>query len=114
MIRNPLPLLIIAALAVIAAYTFFFVSAPAVNLHYPSEDKAERLCSEGQIRNCTVGGCTGVSTCASGRWGGCKWEMVCTPGIRAPCLNNSCVYAYKECNECGTGYGPCEAAEKCC
>ena len=107
MIKNPLPLLIIAVLAVVAVYGFFFISPKAVSLHYPV-DEGPVLCVEGQTKGCTVGPCDGLSTCLNGRWGPCRWETVCTPGTEAPCTQNGCAYAYKECNECGTGYGPCE------
>lgn len=64
-------------------------------------------CTEGQIKACSLGNCSGTSLCVGGSWGGCRWERICPPGSRLPCINNSCVYALKECNECGTGYGPC-------
>lgn len=62
---------------------------------------------EGQLQYCREGNCSGLSTCIGGSWGKCRWERVCSPGSKATCLENSCVYAIKVCNECGTGYGPC-------
>lgn len=107
MIKNPAPLLIIAGLVVVIAYVSFFAVSGTVDLHYPVENGQEGYCVEGQTRDCAVGACNGTSTCVNSRWGGCKWKTLCTPGTKAPCLEHGCAYAYKECNECGTGYGPC-------
>ncbi len=110
MIKDIVPLLIIAALLLVIVYALFFAPTITIGLHYPVEGGQE-TCTEGQTQSCRVGACTGISTCTGGSWGGCKWKTVCTPGTKAPCTLQGCAYAYKECNECGTGYGPCVSQE---
>ncbi len=64
-------------------------------------------CVDGLTRFCELGGCVGITTCLSGRWGGCQFDSVCRPGTTAPCTRDGCAYGIKMCNECGTGYGSC-------
>lgn len=96
-------------MALVLAYGFFSTwvgdySPPPAPGTLPGTQPA---CKDGLTQYCTVGNCSGLSTCAGNAWGGCKWERVCTPGSKVPCLKNNCPYALKECNECGTGYGSC-------
>jgi hypothetical protein len=105
-VKNPIPLIMLLGLAIILAYGLL---APklTVTLAPPSGPLAPAACAEDQSRQCFVGNCSGVSTCINGAWSGCRWERVCTPGSRSTCLKDGCAYAVKECNGCGTGYGPC-------
>ncbi|NYZ76783.1 hypothetical protein H0O02_00520 [Candidatus Micrarchaeota archaeon] len=64
-------------------------------------------CAMGQIGSCMKGPCNGTQACVNGTWGRCMVKTVCTPGVREPCIRDYCASAYKICNECGTGYGPC-------
>ena len=105
---NPLPLAFIAVLAlIILAVAIFFYSPPAPASPLPSSSPQPALCKDGDTRPCSVGECGGVSTCAKGRWWGCRWNETCIPGTRAPCIEVACAYAVKVCNDCGTAYGPC-------
>ncbi|MDD5171811.1 MAG: hypothetical protein PHF60_02130 [Candidatus ainarchaeum sp.] len=66
-------------------------------------------CVHGDTKPCLVGPCDGTVICINGIWSGCRWEEICVPGSRTACTQFSCPYGMKECNECGTGYGPCIA-----
>jgi hypothetical protein len=96
-------------MALVLAYGFFstwtgdYSPPPAAT----TPSGTQPACKDGLTQYCKVGNCSGLSTCVGGAWGGCKWERVCTSGSKAPCLKNNCPYALKECNECGTGFGPC-------
>jgi len=111
-IKDPFPLLFLLGLMIIIFFSILYMSQSGA-LQQP-EDGAEGLCSEGATRSCSVGPCAGISRCSGGEWGGCKWQTICAPGTSSPCINDSCVYGYKVCDGCGTGYGPCGGAEKCC
>ncbi|MFH1785812.1 MAG: hypothetical protein ABH842_05270 [Candidatus Micrarchaeota archaeon] len=65
------------------------------------------VCTENSTQYCSVGSCSGLSTCHNGIWSSCQWEKVCTPGFKTMCIENGCAYAIKECNECGTSFGQC-------
>ncbi|NYZ73913.1 hypothetical protein H0O00_02110 [Candidatus Micrarchaeota archaeon] len=65
------------------------------------------LCTHGDTKPCTTGPCNGTAICINGIWSSCRWEKVCVPGTRLSCTKLSCFYAVRECNQCGTGYGPC-------
>ncbi len=95
-----------ALLSAILIYTFFFATGGRADLQYPVEEAA--VCKEGLTQHCMVGNCSGLSACRNGRWTACRWEMVCEPGSRASCIEGGCVKGYKECDECGTSYGPCK------
>lgn len=69
------------------------------------------LCNDGETKPCSAGDCNGTSTCSGGEWGGCRWVQSCTPGSVQMCFHNTCAYAVRVCNECGTGFGPCGAPE---
>jgi hypothetical protein len=102
-----LPLMILLALVVFvgAVVGFFLLSPPS--LHYPVS-QSPGGCVPGTMENCSIGSCGGTSFClADGTWGGCTWQRVCTPGVRDACIQNGCAYAYKTCNQCGSGYGAC-------
>lgn len=103
--KSPVIILFFVLLLGIIAYTILFVSGGRVDLHYPSESTA--LCGEGQTRPCQVGNCSGTSTCKGGSWSSCRLEIVCEPGSRISCSEEGCVYGFRECDECGAGYGPC-------
>lgn len=106
--KNPAVLLFIIALAVIIAYAAYLGSGPAVAPQsQPAPGSSSRICQEGQTQPCSTGTCPGVSRCINGVWSGCRWDTICTPGTRVPCLSNGCVYAVKECDSCGTGYTEC-------
>lgn len=98
----------LAAIAyVLVEYTHLF-GKPLPNQINPDHSQG---CTDGQTAPCSIGECTGIKTCRGGMFGTCKWDIVCASGTRVSCLNNSCVYAYKECNSCGSGYGPCIAPQ---
>ncbi len=104
-----LPIAILAALVVFvgAVVVVFFTSPEPGVFHYPLEENLAG-CMPGQARGCTVGNCSGTSLCLEGgTWSGCRWEHVCAPGARIPCLKDGCSYAYRDCNACGSGYGDC-------
>ncbi|MFH0884841.1 MAG: hypothetical protein V1861_03970 [Candidatus Micrarchaeota archaeon] len=109
--KNPIPLFFIFFLAIILSYGFYmaglleFPGAQAGATAPPST--AQHACKDGQTQYCKLGNCSGFSMCTGGVWGGCRWERICSPGSMATCLENNCPYALKECNECGSGYGPC-------
>lgn len=108
-----LPIAILIALLIfVGAVVAIFFSSPEPGIfHYPAAENASG-CVPGQVEGCSVGRCSGMSTCLQdGTWGGCNWQRVCIPGSRAPCLQNGCAYAYKECNQCGSGYGDCNASK---
>ncbi len=109
--KNIVPLLFIFLMLLILAYAMLMHGGPAEFSPPPPQKSQEAACTDGLTQYCRVGNCSGTSTCVGGIWGGCKWERVCVPGSKATCLKSSCPYALKECNECGTGYGPCLAAE---
>lgn len=69
----------------------------------------ERECSENETESCVINGCDGYKPCVDGRFEECrKNRRVCKQGSRIGCPLNSCSFGYATCNECGTGYGPCE------
>jgi hypothetical protein len=69
----------------------------------------ERECTGNETRDCIVNGCDGYQPCRDGRFAACrKNKRVCKPGTRIGCSLDRCRFGYKTCNECGTGYGPCE------
>ncbi len=107
-IRNPYPLLLLAALSIVLLYALTWL----VGISKPETvvlDYGPRPCESGEARACAVGNCTGISVCVEGTWGGCKWQQSCQPGGKETCLSESCPYGFRECNECGTGFGPCKA-----
>jgi hypothetical protein len=111
-LKNPIPLLFVLSLAAVLSYGFYMAgmfgfprAADGETAH--SASSASHACKDGQTQYCSLGNCSGLSTCSGGAWGGCNWERICAPGSKATCLKNSCPYALKECNPCGTGYGPC-------
>ncbi|MBD3210331.1 hypothetical protein GF318_03030 [Candidatus Micrarchaeota archaeon] len=102
-IRKALPLLFIFAL-VLVFLAALLMKPGMVELEYEAEYPA---CTEGATQHCCIGNCSGKSTCVNGKWGPCKLDIVCRPGETVPCLERGCVTGHKECNECGTAYGPC-------
>ncbi len=100
-------LLFILSLAAIILYAAYLGMAPPSSQGAGQGQSAPKYCRDGQTQACSTGSCSGVSSCINGIWSGCKWDTLCTPGARVPCLSNGCVYAVKECNSCGTGYGDC-------
>lgn len=109
-LRKFIPLAVIAALFIILIVSFLFIRPRPAELEYGEE---EPLCIENQTKECLVGNCTGASTCTGGGWGPCRLELVCTPGETVPCLDGPCVCGYKECNECGSAFGPCISEDGC-
>jgi hypothetical protein len=101
-----LPAFFLIALVAVAAYSAY-MAAPAQKAAPRQPEGAQAGCRDGLTKYCTAGNCSGISVCVGGMWGGCRWEQSCTPGSTIPCLSQSCPYAVKECNGCGTGYGPC-------
>ena len=91
---------------ILLAYIIMLVTSPT---QLPVEDQLSSpfLCADGEVRPCASGDCEGTSTCVKGVWGGCRWEQVCAPGLREPCIIQGCAYAVRECNECGTGWSEC-------
>lgn len=89
----------------------FLIKPQPIEFDYEPEEEQE--CGGGDVQECFVGNCSGTSTCVNGEWSVCNLDMVCTPGDRVPCVEGGCVNGYKECDECGTGYGPC-IAQGCC
>ena len=65
-------------------------------------------CAEGLVKECSLGGCVGLSTCSGNKWGPCNWNIICEPGKEYRCSENGCAYGRKICNECGSGYGLCK------
>jgi hypothetical protein len=104
-VKNPVVLLFLLFLFAILAYTFLYISGGRVDLHYPT--KAAEGCTENASRQCNIGNCSGSSLCHGGAWGVCKLKLVCEPGSRVSCSEAGCVYGFRECDECGSGYGPC-------
>ena len=102
-------------LAVLAGFVFLILVLAFIIMSYygagmpitGEESSAPSLCFHGDRKPCTAGACEGTAICINGVWAGCTWEKTCVPGSRLPCTNALCLYAVKECNSCGTGYGPC-------
>ncbi|MCX8195236.1 MAG: hypothetical protein N3G22_03990 [Candidatus Micrarchaeota archaeon] len=68
----------------------------------------QRQCRENENRSCMVGRCPGFQTCQQGRLSPCILpQKVCVPGEKRGCTINACQFGKMECNECGTGFGPC-------
>lgn len=103
-IKNLPILFLFLILVLLLIYSFTFLFSPKLE---EVSNEVEKLCEENQTRNCTLGSCVGTSTCTNDMWSPCRWEKICIPGSRAMCIENSCAKGVKECNECGTGYGPC-------
>jgi len=100
----PLVGLLALSLLVLGALILFWKPpAPIETASGPEPD-----CQEGDSKACSVDSCSGLSYCIEGRWSACRWDRVCSPGTLAPCLSGGCAYAYKACDECGAGYGPCD------
>jgi hypothetical protein len=71
----------------------------------------KRECSEGEKRTCNISSCEGVQSCAGGVFSECVLpRKTCVPGEKTGCSLDSCKAGYTICNECGTGFGPCEPA----
>lgn len=105
--REPdIPIFLIGALIVLVVlYIFsFWQGHGAVGVNEPY---LQRECEEGTTKQCMIDNCTGLAICRSGKWEGCRLELVCTPGSIMPCIEDYCVIGYKRCNECGTGYENC-------
>lgn len=100
---------VLAVLVLILAYTavLYYGSQPQL----VSQGTGNRYCHDGDVMACAVGECSGSATCVDGVWGGCRWERVCLPGTTQICTDQLCPSGVKECNQCGTGYGPCGAPE---
>ena len=109
--RRFIPLIFVAAVLFVIVYSFFLAQPKTITLEYEVEEK---ICEEGETRSCTVDACAGLSKCVHGRWGVCKLDIVCVPGDRIPCVEGGpCACGYRECNDCGTAYGPCTGNESC-
>ena len=110
--KNPIPIFFILSLSAILFYGFYmagmfgFPETPSGGGAAPAPSTPQS-CRDGQTQYCRLGNCSGVSVCSGGAWSGCRWDRICAPGSKATCLKSSCPYALKECDECGTGYGPC-------
>ncbi len=105
--KSPLVLVFVACLGALIVYAIWLGTGSAGSQQAQPSGAPAVYCADGQTQQCTAGACSGVSTCIGGVWSGCKWPTSCIPGARVPCLSNGCVYAVKECNSCGTGYGEC-------
>lgn len=92
---------------VFVALAFAVIIAAMLAPEQREEQPVQGECKEGENRSCMKGPCEGTETCSNGTWGRCTVERICTPGARTPCVENYCASAYKICNDCGTGYGPC-------
>ncbi|MEM4554446.1 MAG: hypothetical protein QXT25_01180 [Candidatus Anstonellaceae archaeon] len=113
----------LAAAAIAALIIFFAKEKPAETPHQVPFSKQQEAgkqlaqeCQEGQVRNCTKDGCNGTQKCYRGRWGICVLpRKICNPKERIGCSYDGCRFGYSECNECGTGFGPCilPQDEKC-
>jgi hypothetical protein len=110
-LKNVFPVAFLALMLLVLAYGLFSQGGSVSVSPRPAQQNNAAMCRDGQTQYCSLGNCSGLSTCIGGAWSGCRWEQVCTPGSTATCLKSSCPYALKVCNECGTGYGPCLAAE---
>jgi len=103
--------LLLMLLGFVAVIAFVFILANGFGNHTSAANTglspSQASCHEGDTKQCTLESCSGFSTCHGGSWGVCRWKVVCAPYSKASCLNNSCVYGYKECDGCGSGYGPC-------
>jgi hypothetical protein len=109
-VKNPTLIVFFLLLLAILIYIFFFVTYQPTDLHYPVEKP--RLCEDGEQKDCAIGECPGTSTCKNGVWGVCKWKKICEPGSVVACIEYGCAQGSKQCNECGTGYGPCTVVAK--
>jgi len=105
--KNPLPLVFLFLLILTLAYIVYVVFVPEA-VSVPGDTHRALYCTDGERRACTAGSCSGISTCVGGSWGGCDWQKVCEPGSRELCIKDGCAYALKECDECGTSWGPCQ------
>jgi hypothetical protein len=103
-LRRFIPLLFFAAIILILIYALLLGTPETASLEYPEEETG---CSEGQTQHCSVGNCSGLSTCVKGSWSPCRLERVCTPGEKVPCIERGCAKGHKVCNDCGTAYNPC-------
>jgi len=107
--------LLVMVLAFVAVIAFVFITTNVFgNNSNPTSNNipsSPASCAEGQTKPCSLETCTGYSSCHNGLWGACRWQLVCSPYTKTPCLNNSCVYGYKECDGCGSGYGPCISSQ---
>lgn len=102
-VKFPVFFLIFIVFAVLVVYVV--ISIPQEPEQEAEPEKKE--CNEGETRNCMRGPCEGIKKCINGTWGSCIIERICEPGEVVPCIINHCASAYKVCNDCGTGYGPC-------
>ncbi|MEW6722800.1 MAG: hypothetical protein AB1324_06060 [Candidatus Micrarchaeota archaeon] len=106
--KNPLALLFFGVMLAVLAYPFLASSGagkigPELNQTAPRPES----CRDGETRPCSVNACAGTSVCAGGSWSGCTWEQKCVPGAKVSCIREGCVYAFRECDDCGSGYGEC-------
>jgi len=107
---HPVNMAVLAVLALLAlilvCICLLYYGAPPTLL----SGGAETLyCHDGDIMACAVGPCNGLASCIGGVWSGCRWERVCMPGSTKICQDQLCPSGIRECNQCGTGYGPCRA-----
>lgn len=118
--KNPVPVFLIIAMLAVLCYSFYMAGLIQLPQDAQAGGPAQSqngaagptgYCKDGQTQYCRLGNCSGESVCMGGAWGGCRWDRTCTPGTKATCLKNNCPYGLKECNECGTGYGPCSGLD---
>ena len=105
-IRNPYPIILLAALSLALLYSLFWLLGPAQQPYSESVNPGP-ICEDGQTKPCDSGNCSGTALCIDGTWSGCRWAQVCVPGSSEVCLTQNCPYGVKKCNSCGTGFGPC-------
>ncbi len=106
------PVLILLLILVSFFYSFFVLPNQPGWLKMHSAEKEIALlngavCIENSTASCTIKNCSGTMTCKNGKWLSCRLNITCTPGSKAPCVENTCIVGYKICNECGTDYGEC-------
>ncbi|MBN2478534.1 hypothetical protein JXB01_04565 [Candidatus Micrarchaeota archaeon] len=102
-----LPALIFIILVLAIFYVIFMgVFSSNLQIETGTELVFGNECGKGEMQKCFLNECEGVKYCNYGYWGECTLKKVCTPGEKVYCAD-VCPTAYKTCNECGTGYGPC-------
>ncbi|MFH0737840.1 MAG: hypothetical protein V1827_04235 [Candidatus Micrarchaeota archaeon] len=108
--KNPLPLAFLSILIIILSYILYLAFFPQ-EVDVIGDSHRALYCTDGEKRACTIGACSGISACSGGAWGGCSWERICEPGSRELCIQDGCAYALKECDGCGTSWGPCQGLD---
>lgn len=106
------PVFLFLILIGVIGYSFMAMpdSKPSASVSFNSKfqpSQQVQQCENGESKTCMSGTCQGTSECAGGKWTMCYVKKICIPDTNSSCGDSGCADGYKVCNECGTGYGPC-------